>query len=528
VTLTVTDSDGSTSTKTAQITVSNAVPIVNAGSDKTSNEGSVVSFSGGYTDLGVNDAPWTITWDFGDGGTSSGILTPTNIYIDNGVYIVTLTVTDKDGESGTDTLTVTISNVAPQVMPPEDSEREEGATIEISAFTFTDPGTGDKHTATIDWGDETIVDLGTITSPISGLSHAYADNGVYTVKLTITDKDGDSGSASMKITVNNVAPTVNAGNDAEIDEGGIYTAPGSFADPGADTWTATVDYGDGGGTQPLTLNEDKTFSLSHKYADNGVYTVIVKVLDDDEEEGMDTVTIKVNNVAPKITSMICPLDPTKVGTLVTFTVGWADPGLMDTQSVAWFWGDGSSSTINAKMDSGSSAIQHAYLSSGVYTVSVTVTDKDGGSDSKTCEYYVVVYDPNGGFVTGGGWIWSPKGAYTADPTLEGKATFGFVSKYQKGANVPSGNTEFQFHAGNLNFKSAEYEWLVVTGDKAIFKGSGTINSEGNYKFMLWAGDSKSGDTFRIKIWTENNGMELIIYDNGSEQLISGGSIVIHK
>ena len=67
---------------------------------------------------------------------------------------------------------------------------------------------------------------------------------------------------------------------------------------------------------------------------------------------------------------------------------------------------------------------------------------------------MVVYDPNAGFVTGGGWIQSPAGAHAADPALTGKANFGFVAKYQKGANVPNGNTEFQFQAGNLNFKAA--------------------------------------------------------------------------
>ncbi|MBK7245505.1 MAG: hypothetical protein IPH98_16970 [Saprospiraceae bacterium] len=64
-----------------------------------------------------------------------------------------------------------------------------------------------------------------------------------------------------------------------------------------------------------------------------------------------------------------------------------------------------------------------------------------------------VYDPTGGFITGGGWINSPEGAYPAIPTLTGKANFGFVAKYKKGNNQVDGNTEFQFKAGNLNFKS---------------------------------------------------------------------------
>lgn len=59
----------------------------------------------------------------------------------------------------------------------------------------------------------------------------------------------------------------------------------------------------------------------------------------------------------------------------------------------------------------------------------------------------MVYDPAAGFVTGGGWINSPAGAYSANTDLTGKATFGFVSKYQNGATVPTGNTEFQFLGG---------------------------------------------------------------------------------
>jgi hypothetical protein len=141
---------------------------------------------------------------------------------------------------------------------------------------------------------------------------------------------------------------------------------------------------------------------------------------------------------------------------------------------------------------------------------------------------VVVYDPSAGFVTGSGWIDSPAGAYKPDETLTGQATFGFVSKYKKGTSVPDGNTEFQFKAGDLNFHSSAYDWLVVTGsDYARFKGTGTINGAGEYKFRIWAGDG-SPDTFRIKIWTEDEfGVETIVYDNGADQPLAGGSIIVH-
>ena len=90
-----------------------------------------------------------------------------------------------------------------------------------------------------------------------------------------------------------------------------------------------------------------------------------------------------------------------------------------------------------------------------------------------------------------------------------RLTFGFVSKYKKGAQVPDGQTEFQFRVAGLSFHSTSYDWLVVTGsDYAMFKGVGTINGAGEYEFRIWAGDgtptrsgSRSGPrTTRAKRW----------------------------
>jgi hypothetical protein len=135
---------------------------------------------------------------------------------------------------------------------------------------------------------------------------------------------------------------------------------------------------------------------------------------------------------------------------------------------------------------------------------------------------------------GGGWIDSPAGAYMEDPNLTRKATFGFVSRYQKGASVPTGNTEFQFQAGGFNFHSTTCEWLLISkgGLTAQFKGSGTVNgaldpNDNVYKFMLWAGDG-SPDTFRLRIgWEDPDAVEHDVYDNGASQPIGGGSIVVH-
>jgi hypothetical protein len=174
-------------------------------------------------------------------------------------------------------------------------------------------------------------------------------------------------------------------------------------------------------------------------------------------------------------------------------------------------------------------------------VKLTVTDDDNGEGYSVYEY-IVIFDPNAGFVTGGGWINSPAGASIEFPTAVGKANFGFVSKYKKGSNVPEGQTEFQFKAGNLNFNSIAYNAgsLVVAGFQAQYRGTGTINGQPGYKFVLTAydGNMPGGnglDKFRMKIMRESDGD--VVYDNNltaSDDIdtagpmeIGGGSIVIH-
>ncbi len=96
-----------------------------------------------------------------------------------------------------------------------------------------------------------------------------------------------------------------------------------------------------------------------------------------------------------------------------------------------------------------------------------------------------------------------------------------------------------FQAGDLNFHSDAYDWLVVNqgGIRAQYKGTGTINGAlaptgDAYRFMLWATDDDP-DKFRIKIWYEDAG-DVVVYDNGfagsgfeTGQPIDGGSIIIH-
>jgi PKD repeat protein len=279
VALTVTDDDGSTATVSHAVTVLNVAPTVNAGEDQTADEGSAVSFSGSFTDPGTADTH-TVAWDFGDGETAEGTLTPTHVYADNGVYTVVLTVVDDEGAAGTDTLTVTVNNVAPTVEAGPDQTAAEGSSVAFSG-SFTDMGVLDTHTITWDFGDG--------TSQVTGVlnpSHVYADNGVYTATLTVSDNDGGVGLDTLAVTVYNVAPTVNAGSDITCVEGDTVAFSGSFTDPGADTYTIAWSFGDGS-------SATGTLTPTHAYTSCGTYTVTLTVTDDDGGVGADTLTVTV-------------------------------------------------------------------------------------------------------------------------------------------------------------------------------------------------------------------------------------------
>ena len=242
---------------------------------------------------------------------------------------------------------------------------------------------------------------------------------------------------------------------------------------------------------------------------------------------------------PTVSAITAPLDPTLAGASVLATAHFSDAGVTDTHTATWNWGDGSTSAggINESGGSGLATGTHAYAVPGVYRIRLTVTDQDMAFGEATFEY-LVTYDPGAGFVTGGGWITSPTGAYSLNPELAGKASFGFVSKYQSGANAPIGDTQFLFHAADMKFKSTSYQWLVVAGTRAQFKGEGSINGVGGFRFLLTAidGQNKPGDVdrFRIKIWDTNTSE--MVYDNQTgaadnsdpTTTLGGGSIVIHK
>jgi len=335
-----------------------------------------------------------------------------------------------------------------------------------------------------------------------------------------------------------VPPVADAGGPYVGYEGSNVTfdASGSYH-PEGDAIFYNWDMDEDGEFEYRDYEDDPTFEFMWDDDHYGDVTVSVT---DFQYWVNDTTTVTIYNVPPTITTVEgLPTEPIPIDEEIEINCYFTDPGILDDHEAIFIWGDGTttSGTVVESGGSGSAWDSHIYTEAGVYTFKIIVVDKDDGEDIEIFQY-IVVYDesdPTSGFVTGGGWIDSPEGAYKLDENLTGKANFGFVSKYKKGQSKPTGNTEFQFHMADLNFHSEEYDWLIVAGPKAIFKGNGTINGSGNYGFMIFAIDadlteSTDVDMFRIKIWDKDDNDE-IIYDNniddeGTE--LGGGQIVIHK
>ncbi len=211
---------------------------------------------------------------------TSGSFDGSHTYADNGVYTVTVTVSDDDG--GTHQRHV--RSHGQQRGADADGGAESNGQRRLAAVDhrhrqFTDPGfdnplnpggaTSETFTYSINWGDGTAANMGaaTIDSPARSArpppgsfdgSHIYADNGVYTVTVTVTDDDGGVTSATFQVTVNNVAPTLIVPVDQTVGRNAPLTLTdiGQFTDPGFDNplnvggetterFTYAIDWGDG-------------------------------------------------------------------------------------------------------------------------------------------------------------------------------------------------------------------------------------------------------------------------------------------
>lgn len=160
--------------------------------------------------------------------------------------------------------------------------------------------------------------------------------------------------------------------------GELWQASSHFFDPDqGDSWTATVNYGDGAGPQPLTLSPTKQFDLAHTYASGGTYPVTISVTD---ALGLNVTRTYNVHVLPPITSS-GPATGVQ-GEPLNFAASIGGANLVGNHSVTWNFGDGSS-PIGYAITGAWPTQTHVYTTPGSYTVTVYLLLSDGRFTSAT-------------------------------------------------------------------------------------------------------------------------------------------------
>ena len=225
----------------------------------------VIQFNDNSTDLDGYIVTWS--WDFGDGNISME-QNATHRYVDNGVYNITLTITDNYGATDETSQQLSVLNVGPKA----NFDYSPSNPTDLQNVIFNDKSS-DLDGYIVDWywdlGDGNI-------SKLQSPSYQYDDNGTYTVTLTVTDDDGAFEVKSQQISVSNVGPIVDFSfysENATI----IVNSPVRFADKSSDLDGDIVDWswdlGDG------TTSTKK--HPAHSYEKTGTYTVALTVTDND-------------------------------------------------------------------------------------------------------------------------------------------------------------------------------------------------------------------------------------------------------
>ncbi len=394
VTLTVTDDDGATNatdaTKTVLTeTVQNQKPTAFfTESAEIVYTDDIIFFdaSGSFDPDGSIESYF---WDFGDGTIANGV-SISHSYPQSGTYKVTLTVTDDDGATDT---TSAIKTVLPTLGPgpgpgpsgnqkPIASFTESAETVytgESIHFNASGSHDSDGSIGAYNWdfGD------GSTGTGVT-ISHAYTENGSYTVTLTVTDNVGATDSAHATKTVLNRQPVASFTESDEtvyIGETISFNASES-SDPDGTIVSYLWDFGDG--------NTGDSVSVQHAYSQDGTYTVTLTVTDDDgatnaTDATKTVLTETVQNQKPTA-SFTESAETAYVGVLITFNAaGSYDP---DGTIVSYSWNFGDETTAT------SVSISHSYLHSGTFTVTLTVTDDDGATDTTSATKTVLANPPN--------------------------------------------------------------------------------------------------------------------------------------
>ncbi len=339
-------------------------------SDSTVDTGDVVEFDAdqSYDDDGqVED----FHWEFGDGTDDYGEVVD-HEYDDAGTYEVTLTVTDDDGATDSQTDTVEVedgsgggggSNDPPEAdfyIDNSDGSVTVGSEVDFDASDSYDPD-GSITSFSWDFGDG---------DQAGGeyASHTYDETGTYQATLTVTDDDGATDSAYLDIEVTNAEPeaVIEVSDESPLPGDTVEFDGRESSDPGGAIVAYDWQFGDGTRTRGRTTE--------HTYDEPGNYTVRLTVRDDD---GATAATEREIGVVNGNLEADFTLSSESVGIGETVTVDGSPSSDPDDDIVSYDWDFGDGTTATGQTAS------HSYDTGGSKTITLTVTGEHGYSTDTT-------------------------------------------------------------------------------------------------------------------------------------------------
>jgi len=559
----VNDGDEPISTcRTTTVVVDNVAPIVALDDIAPIDEGGTASAAGTFADVGTADTH-TATIDWGDGSGAvpltlgDGTFSAQHTYVDNGTYPVEVCVTDDDDGETCATKDAGVANVAPEVSTSPIDPIDENTAATLSG-TFADVGTADTHTATIDWGDGSGAVPLTLGDGTFSAQHTYVDNGTYPVEVCVTDDDDGETCRTRSATVNNVAPVVTSSHEnigaqysdvvqtvtvnasdvpADAADLAVSTSWGPLGDPlvvglppgltldgscGPDsscthTISGVAGVPAGSYVIEVTVNDDVTASsvqialtvtAEDARADmvSTDLAVEVEVDGDDDDADAVTVLVEVREVEPDVAAVAAAAGDIGKAVLSAQAtpVGPGSP-VTGTCTPTGVTGSGYDAVLTV-------SCTFPDVPVNVYSVGLTI---GGGYYTGSGEDMFVVFDPDLGFTTGGGWFYWPG---TADATTGypgDRTNFGYTAKYKRNGSDAQGNllmirhlpdgTRYRVKSNALDAlalgETAEYRWASFIG-KATYLEPGWPHAVGNHAFTVYVedrGEPGRDDRFWIQV-----------------------------
>ena len=389
--LTVTDNNGATDTDNVTVNVNaappNQAPVSNAGPNRTITlPNSTASLTGSGTDADGTIASYR--WQQVS-GPSASVLSATNTpnitvsSLQVGVYTYRLTVTDDDGATAIDDVTVTVNNALNQA-PVANAGINRTITLPTNSVNLTGSGTDADGTITAYLWQQV---SGPATATFSATNTAATTvsnlrSGIYTFRLRVTDNGGATATDDVTVTVNsapNQAPVANAGANRTIT---LPTNSASLTGSGTDAdgtiagylWTQVS------GPSASTLSATNTAAITVSNLLVGVYTYRLRVTDNDGAIDTDDITVTVNN-APANQSPNAAAGQNRRITLPTNSTSLSGAASSDPDGTitAYRWQQISGPSASTLSATNTVSINVSNLQAGIYTYRLTVTDNDGAT-----------------------------------------------------------------------------------------------------------------------------------------------------